>query len=356
MREAIHLAGRGEGRVHPNPLVGAVLVKNGRVISRGAHEIFGGPHAEVRALERFRKVPSGSTLYVTLEPCDHFGKTPPCTQFLLQKGVRRVVAAMKDPDPRVAGRGFARMKKAGVLVRTGVLEEEAKVLNRHYAHWVSTRRPYVTLKMGQSLDGKIATKTGRSRWITGEASRRRVQEIRRTADAILVGVNTLLADDPLLNVRLGETKVCPLKIVLDAELKTPPGARIFSAGSPGKVILFTSRRSAPGRRKILGKKAQIVVVPETRRGILDWKAVLGILGKKGVTHLLVEGGGDVAADAIFRRTVKEVYFFVAPIFVGGRNAVGSVGGDGISRLEQAVRVREWKVERLGDDFLFHGFL
>jgi diaminohydroxyphosphoribosylaminopyrimidine deaminase/5-amino-6-(5-phosphoribosylamino)uracil reductase len=356
MRHALALAGRGEGRVHPNPLVGAVLVKNGRILSVGAHEFFGGPHAEVRALERYKKVPSGSTLYVTLEPCDHFGKTPPCTDLLLQKGVRRVVAAMKDPDPRMAGRGLARLKKAGVSVRAGVLESDAKVLNRHYLHWISTQKPYVTLKIGQSLDGKIATKSGRSRWITGEASRRRAQEIRRTADAILVGVNTVLADDPLLSVRLGGPKVRPLKVVLDAELRTPPDAKIFSANSPGKTILFTSQRSSPGRRKILGKKAELIVVPESHRGALDWKPVLAVLGKKGVTHLLVEGGGEVAADAIFRGHVKEIYFFVAPLFVGGKHAVSSVGGDGISRLAEAVRVRDWNTERVGDDLLFHGFL
>ncbi len=356
MRRALALAGRGMGHVHPNPLVGAVLVKNGRILSQAAHETFGGPHAEVRALERYKEVPPGSTLYVTLEPCDHFGKTPPCTQLLLQKKVRRIVVAMKDPDPRVAGRGFSRMKKAGISVKTGVLEHEAKILNRHYLHWVSTHQPYVTLKMGQSLDGKIATRSGQSRWITGEASRRKVQEIRKTADAILVGVNTVLADDPLLSVRLQGVKAQPLKVVLDAELKTPSNARIFSKKSTGKVLIFVSRRASPSRKKILEKKAEIFVVSEVRRGRLDWKAVLNALGKKGVTHLLVEGGGEVAADAIFRRHVKEIYFFVAPLFVGGKQAISSVGGDGIARLHEAVRIRKWDARRLGDDLLFHGFL
>ena len=240
MHRALELARRGEGRVHPNPLVGAVFVRNGRVLSEGAHERFGGPHAEVHALKGLKKT-AGATLYVTLEPCDHFGKTPPCTRLLAGSGLRRVVVAMKDPDPRVAGRGIRRLKKSGLRVTLGVLEGEARRLNRHYIHWMKKKIPYVTAKTGQSLDGKIATRTGHSRWITGSAARRRVHELRASSDAILAGVNTVLRDDPLLTVRLSGSHAQPLKVILDTTLKTPASAAIFSKKSPAPVVLFVKK-------------------------------------------------------------------------------------------------------------------
>jgi len=356
MRRALEVARRGEGRVHPNPLVGAVLVKNGRIISEGAHERFGGAHAEVNALRKFKKVPPGSTLYVTLEPCDHFGKTPPCSEAIAQRGVRRVVIAMKDPNPIVAGRGLKKLKAHGIRLTLGVLEKEARTLNRHYAHWLKHKRPYVTVKAGQSLDGKLATHTGESKWITGEAARRRSHELRREADAVLVGVNTVLNDDPLLSVRLPGKNHQPLKVVLDASLQTPLDAALFSKASGGKTLLFTSKHAAATRGKRFSGKADIVEVDEKRPGRLHWDAVLRELGIRGVTHLLVEGGGEVIGSLFIEKRVQEVFFFTAPLVIGGRNAVGSVGGPGVANLKQAARFKHWETERLGDDLLFHGVL
>ena len=355
MRRALEVARRGEGRVHPNPLVGAVLVKNGRVLSEGAHERFGGPHAEVNAFRRIKKIPSGTTLYLTLEPCDHFGKTPPCTEAILKSGVHKVVVAMKDPDPRVAGRGYKKLKKYGVFVKMGVLEKEARFMNRHYSHWIKNGTPYVTVKVGQSLDGKIATRTGQSRWITGDAARRRAHELRRQSDAVLVGVNTVLKDNPLLTVRLPGRPFQPLKVVLDALLKTPPRANLLSKKSPGSTLIFTAARAA-SRAKRYGDRAKVVVVSETKTGRLDWRAILRELGRRGVTSLLVEGGGEVIGSLFSEGRVQEVYFFTAPRVIGGLGAVGSVGGQGVSDLRGAASFKHWEAERVGNDLLFHGIL
>ena len=356
MRRALALARQGEGHVHPNPMVGAVLAKGGRVLSEGAHERFGSAHAEVNALKKFKKVPVGSTLYVTLEPCAHFGKTPPCADFLLEKGLRRVVVAMKDPNSKVAGRGIQKLKKQGVSVRVGLLEKEARTMNRFYIHWIKTRRPYVTVKVGQSLDGKIATRTGRSKWITGEDSRRRAHVLRRSADAILVGVNTVFKDNPLLSVRLPGQCSQPLKVVLDATLKTKPSSAIFSSKSPGKVLIFTTRRAQALRGRALSGKAELFSVPEKKKGLLNWRAVLKELGRRGIVHLLVEGGGEILGSLFSENRVQEAYFFMAPRIVGGRGAVGSVGGEGVSEISHAARFKRWSSERVGEDLLFHGVL
>ncbi len=355
MRRALQLARRGEGRVHPNPLVGAVIVRSGRVLAEGAHERFGKDHAEICALKGLQNA-KDATLYVTLEPCDHFGKTPPCTRSLIASGLRRVVVAMKDPDPRVAGRGIRRLKKAGLRVTVGVLEKEARRLNRHYIHWMKKKVPYVTAKTGQSLDGKIATRTGQSRWITGPQARRQAHELRASSDAILVGVNTVLRDDPFLTVRLSGVHAQPLKVVLDATLKTRPNAALFSKRSPAPVFLFVSRRANAERVRRFQKKATVIVVPEKKPGLLRWRSILLELGRRGVTHLLIEGGGEVLGSAFEERVVNEAYFFTAPRVIGGREAVASVGGEGPARLTSSVRFKRWDVKKVGDDLLFHGEL
>lgn len=348
MRRALTLARRGEGRVHPNPLVGAVLADGRRVLAEGAHEFFGGPHAEVNVLKRFKSVPSDATLYLTLEPCCHQGKkTPPCTPLLLKKRVRRVVCAMKDPNPKVAGRSLNALRKAGVDVRADVLEKEAKYLNRDYSRWVRTHRPFVTLKLAQSLDGRIVAQARASKWISGPVSRRRVHQMRRSADAILVGVNTVLADDPRLSVRLpGYRGRQPLKVVLDASLRTPLRARLFSSASSGPVLIFTSRRTAPGA---FLRRAEVVAVPERRAGRLDWPAILRELGRRGIAHLLIEGGGEVASDALAHRIVDELHLFVAPRRIGP-----SVPQNGLDRSRVSRLFKKWRVEKSGRDLHYQG--
>ena len=266
MRLALRLAEKGRGRAHPNPLVGAVLAKGGKVLSQGAHEAFGGPHAEVNALRHMKNVPSGSTLYTTLEPCCHIGKTPPCVSLILKKKIGRVVAAMKDPNPRVAGKGLRALRRAGVKVVTGVLDKEAESLNRDFKKWIRTRTPYVTVKVAQTLDGNIETPAGRSCWISGTPSRKFAHRLRSQADAILIGVQTLLKDDPRLTVRLPRrmaepgAKTHPMKVILDATLRTPVLAKVFSRQSPAPTLIFTTSRAPKARIQALRRKAEIVIL------------------------------------------------------------------------------------------------
>ncbi|MBI4352734.1 MAG: bifunctional diaminohydroxyphosphoribosylaminopyrimidine deaminase/5-amino-6-(5-phosphoribosylamino)uracil reductase RibD [Candidatus Omnitrophica bacterium] len=357
MRRAIGLARRGVGRVHPNPLVGAVVVKGGRIIGEGAHEKFGGPHAEVCAIGSAKANPAGSTLYVTLEPCDHFGKTPPCTDFILQKGVRKVVVAAKDPNPLVSGKGLRRLRKKGVRVVTGVLEKEALELNKDFRHWIRKRMPYVTVKVAQSLDGKIATRTGLSRWITGREARLWGHQLRAFSDAVLVGVNTLLKDDPRLDVRLPKGREgrqsAPARVVLDSSLRTPPQARLFSKGTRGPVILAVTKKAAKKRIGLFKGKAEILWVKE-KGGRVDLRSLFEMLGKRGIVRVLIEGGGETIASAFAERLVQEAYFLIAPKILGGRKAAPSVGGKGAGTLKEALSLDKVEARFLGKDLLVHG--
>jgi diaminohydroxyphosphoribosylaminopyrimidine deaminase/5-amino-6-(5-phosphoribosylamino)uracil reductase len=343
MRRALQLAQKGRGRVHPNPLVGAVVTCGKKILSEGAHERYGGAHAEVNALRLLRRIPTTTTLYTTLEPCTHWGKTPPCVDFILHKKIRRVVIGMKDPNPLISGGGIRRLQKCGVQVITGVLEKEAEVLNRDFRQWILKKIPYVTVKIAQTLDGKIATQTGESRWITGEKARRFSHELRAGADAILVGVRTVLADDPRLNARLGSKVRHPVKVVLDCALRTPVTAKIFSPASPSPVLIFTTLRGSAKKRKALSKKAEIIVVKEKAKGYVDWRQTLLILGKRGIVNLLVEGGAQVFASAFQAGIVNEAYFFVAPRVIGDKRRLANAW---------SFREKEWK--KVGEDFLFHG--
>jgi diaminohydroxyphosphoribosylaminopyrimidine deaminase/5-amino-6-(5-phosphoribosylamino)uracil reductase len=352
MKRALVLAARGQGRVHPNPLVGAVVVKNNRVVGEGAHLNFGGPHAEVHAVQVAGAKARGGVLYVTLEPCAHHGKTPPCADFLARQGIQRVVAAAKDPNPLVAGKGFQILRKAGIQVKVGVMEKEALELNKDFNYWVIKKMPYVIVKVAQSLDGKIATRTGESRWITDQEARAFSHGLRAQADAILVGVGTVLADDPLLNVRAPSSKASPIKVVVDSHLRTPPRAKIFSEG---RVILAVTQKAPAHHRRLLEKKAEVLVVKE-KRGRVDLGALLKILAARGICRVLVEGGGEVIASLFKERLVQEVYFFIAPKIIGGRDSVHSVSGEGIASLKDAVSLKRWRIKPVGKDLLVHGSL
>ncbi len=354
MRQALKCAEKGRGAVHPNPMVGAVLVKEGRVIAEGFHEKFGDPHAEVNAIKNSKVDPRGATLYVTLEPCSHQGKTPPCAEFVIKSGIKKVVIARQDSNPLVSGRGIAALKKAGVEVVLGVLEKESSRLNQDFDFWIRTKIPYVVVKAAQSVDGKIATSSGDSQWITGVEARKLSHQLRLEADAVLVGVNTVLKDDPKLSVRAVRTKHQPVKIILDSFLKTPPNAKIFSKESPGKVILAVTSKVSRRKIKSFEKKAQVLVVPE-KAGRVDFESLLRTLGKDGIVKILVEGGGETIASALESKRVQEAYFFVAPTIIGGRSAVGSVAGNGVGRLSQALHFREWSAKPVGKDLLIHGY-
>lgn len=353
MKRALRLAERGRGRVHPNPLVGAVLVKGGRVIGEGYHRRFGGPHAEVNAIRSAGGRAPNATLYVTLEPCAHFGKTPPCADFILSHGIRKMVIGARDPNPRVAGRGVRLLRKAGVKVVLGVLGNEALELNKDYNHWVATGRPYVVAKAGQSLDGKIATRGGQSRWITGPEARAYAHGLRASSDAVLVGVNTIIKDNPLLNVRYGPKGIAPVKIILDSRLRTPANARIFSKASSGAVWLAATARTRRGSRKRLERKAEILQIRD-KRGKVDLRSLLDTLGKRGIVRLLVEGGGEVLGSAFSERVVNEAHFMIAPMIIGGADAVNAVEGRGAHFLKDCARLRNVEVKRLGADLIVRG--
>ena len=356
MERAIQIAKRGIGKVSPNPIVGAVLVKSHKIIGEGAHLRFGGPHAEVNAILNAKKKDlAGATLYVSLEPCAHQGKTPPCADLILKKNIRRVVIGARDPNPAVSGRGVRILKQRGVKVLTGVLEREASELNKGYNRWIRTKRPYVIVKAAQSLDGKIATRTGQSRWISGEAARQLGHELRAASGAILVGVNTVLRDNPRLDVRHAANAAQPVKVVLDSALRIRPASRLFSSRVKTPVILAVTKKAPKSKFKRFRGKAEIWVMRE-KNGRVDLKQVLERLGRRGICQVLIEGGGEVIGDAFLRRIVNEVYFLIAPLVIGGRQAVGSVGGSGIRKLSDAYRFKKIEVQKIGEDVLIHGEL
>lgn len=353
MRRALDLARGAAHRVHPNPYVGAVVVKDGRVVGEGRHEKYGDAHAEAVALRAAGSAARGATLYVTLEPCPHFGKTPPCADLAVSCGVSRVVVAASDPNRLVAGKGLRRLRAAGVRVEEGVLAEEAADLNRDFNHWIVRKTPYAALKTAQSLDGRIATRTGDSKWITGKEARHFGHSLRASADAVLVGVTTVLADDPRLDARLSGNRRQPIKVVVDSSLRTPPGARLFRGDAP--VILAVTRK-APAARVARFKGRAAVLVVKDRGGRVDLDALFRELGARGVVRLLIEGGGEVAAEALERGLVRETYTFIAPKIIGGRDAVPAVGGTGARKVRNARAVKDLEIVRLGDDVLLWGRL
>jgi diaminohydroxyphosphoribosylaminopyrimidine deaminase / 5-amino-6-(5-phosphoribosylamino)uracil reductase len=354
MRVCLAAARRGRGRVSPNPLVGAAVVRHGRLIAVGYHARFGGEHAETAAIRKAGRRARGSTLYVTLEPCAHHGKTPPCARAIAAAGVAVVVAAMRDPHPLVNGRGFRTLRRAGVALRIGSLTAEARLLNEAYLTALATGRPLVTLKAGMTLDGKIATVSRESRWITSPASRREAHRLRSRHDAILVGSGTALRDAPRLTARTPTaSRRCPMRIVLDSTLRLDPRAPMLSAARGGPVIVYAARDSRP-RRLRLERAGATVVIAGRGRGGVHLGRVLEDLVRRGVQSLLVEGGSEVAWSFLASGAVDRVAFFVAPRIIGGTRSVSVVGGAGVARLDRAFAVRDLAVRRVGPDLLLTG--
>ncbi len=351
MRRALELAARAEGLTSPNPVVGAVVVKDGSVIGEGYHRAAGSLHAEVEALRAAGARARDATLYVTLEPCTHQGRTGPCVPVLLASGIGRVVIATADPNPTVNGRGIAALTEAGVEVGVGILEAEARQLNRAFFTYMNARRPFVTLKAGLSLDGKIAAWDRTSRWITGDPARQEAHRLRSRADAIAVGIGTVLADDPLLTVRLPETWPRePLRIVVDSRARTPLTARMLTAGRPERTLIAVTRLAPPDRIQMLQARGATVLVLPARDGRVDLPALLKVLAEREVTSLLLEGGGELNAGFLEAGLVDRVALFVAPLLVGGTRAPSLVGGAGRS-LKEAFCLSGVSVRRVGDDLL-----
>lgn len=349
MERALQLAAQGRGRTSPNPMVGCVVVRSGHVLGEGYHEQVGKPHAEVNAVRDAGNV-SGATVYVTLEPCAHYGRTPPCADFLIERNPARVVIAMCDPDPRVSGEGIARLRSAGVKVDVGILEDEARRLNEAFVKYATTSTPFVIAKCGMTLDGKIATRTGDSRWVTCEESRRMVHELRNEVDAILVGSRTVMLDDPSLTTRLEHGKVKdPIRVILDAGDYLDKDRRVFhsDSGAPTWVAV-------PDDRHFDGAD-EIIRVPGGAGG-LDIKLLMRELAAREVTSVLIEGGGTTHASAFEAGIVDKVMFFIAPKIVGGRDAITAVEGDGIARMNDAVKLERMTVHSVGQDLLVEAYV
>lgn len=358
MRRALRLAARAYGDTSPNPLVGALLVKRGKIIGQGWHHGAGQPHAEIEALHDAIKhghLVRRTTLYVTLEPCCTHGRTPPCTEAIIAAGIKRVVVAATDSNPQHAGLGFKLLRDAGVEVITGVRADEATRLNESFNHWIVHRTPFVIVKAAMTLDGKIATRTGASKWITGEAARACAMKLRRGVDAILVGVNTVLADDPSLSVRKVpgfKFRVSgarpPLRIVLDSRARTPLTAQLVTDALAARTVIVVAQ-TAPARRvAALRRKVRVEVAP-VRDGGVDLRWLLKKLGAENVTSLLVEGGGEVNASFLLSRLTQRVTFFYAPKIIGGREARKGVAGAGISDLQDALQLSDVEYRYLGPD-------
>jgi diaminohydroxyphosphoribosylaminopyrimidine deaminase/5-amino-6-(5-phosphoribosylamino)uracil reductase len=352
MALALAEARKGLGHTSPNPAVGCVIVRGDRVLAVGHHARAGGPHAEIVALNSVRASEAhGSTVYVTLEPCCHRGKTPPCTDAVIAARPARVVIGTRDPNPRVAGRGIRALRDAGIEVHLGVSERECREVVRGFMKWVRTGRPWVQLKLAASLDGRIATRTGASKWISSQASRRLVQQMRRRADAVLVGVGTVLADDPRMSCRIAGARQ-PLRVVLDRRLRTPADARVVRG--PGACLVVCGRNaSARKRRALEAAGAQVLESPASEQA--GWRALLAELGRRGVHELLVEGGGAVAASALRARVVNGLTFFYNPRLIGG-DGIAMVGPLGVVDPKRALRVITESWGTSGPDLVWNGVI
>ena len=349
MARALELAARGRGAVEPNPLVGAVVVRDGEIVGEGWHERFGQAHAEVNALKQAGDRARGADVYVTLEPCSHFGKTPPCTEAVIGAGIRRVVSAMLDPFPQVAGQGASRLREAGIGVEVGVGEAGARRLNAPYLKRLRTGRPWVHGKWAMTLDGKIATRTGESKWITGEAARTRVHELRGRMDAILVGKGTLFADDPLLTARPPGPRTATRVVLTATGDGLPSSCRLLETLQAAPVVVFTRESAANQLSTWRDRGAEIVGLAD-----IGVKSVLTELGRRGMTNVLVEGGAETLGRFRDAGELDEIHAFVAPKLFGGTHALTPMGGLGVARLNEAWSLAEWDVERIGDDLLVHG--
>jgi diaminohydroxyphosphoribosylaminopyrimidine deaminase/5-amino-6-(5-phosphoribosylamino)uracil reductase len=357
MKLALRLAARGAGWVSPNPMVGAVLVKDGQVVGKGYHRQAGWPHAEIEALRDAGDAARGADLYVTLEPCNHQGRTPPCTQAIVAAGVRRVIIATSDPNPQVTGGGAEFLSAQGVEVTVGVLETAARQLNAAWFHWVETAQPWVIAKAACSLDGRIATTTGESQWLTGEAARAYGHSLRHRCDAIVVGIGTVLADNPQLTARLlrGRSRD-PIRVILDSRLRLPLDSRLATLNSPAPTwVATTGQAPQEAIQALQGRGVQVMVLP-VEDDKVSLPALLKCLGARQVQSLLVEGGAETLGAFFDQRLVQQFYFFYAPKILGGVKAPGAVGGQGVTHLGEAHIARNLTIRRLGVDLLVSGYL
>jgi diaminohydroxyphosphoribosylaminopyrimidine deaminase/5-amino-6-(5-phosphoribosylamino)uracil reductase len=359
IRHALKLAAKAQGMTSPNPMVGAVIVKNGKLISEDFHRKAGDPHAEVLAIQKAGEKAMGSTLYVNLEPCCHTEKrTPPCTKAILDAGIKKIIIGMRDPNPKVSGRGITELQNAGIIVKSGILEDEAERLNEFYIKYITTEKPFVILKIAMTLDGKIATPEGQSKWITGEKARSIVHRLRSRVDAIITAIGTIKADDPRLTVRIKGGKN-PQRIIIDPDLEIPLNARILEIPPRTTIVVrksaFSIQHSAVNKkREILLDRGVRIITYGGEKLNLDW--LMKRLGEMKITSVLIEGGSSLNAHALEDGIVDKVMLFIAPMIIGGRDSFPAVGGKTYKKLEDAYRMRDLKIRRIGADFLIEGYL
>lgn len=353
MSRAIELAKQGIGWTNPNPMVGAVIVKDGRIIGEGYHRRCGELHAERNAIASLKESAVGAALYVTLEPCCHYGRTPPCTEAILEQGIARVVIGSRDPNPKVAGKGAAILRKAGIRVEEDFMREECDRLNSIFFHYITNKTPYVVMKYAMTADGKIATRTGASKWITGEAARAKVQKLRHRCMGIMAGIGTVLADDPMLNVRI-EGGRSPIRIICDSGLRIPPDSQICRTAKEFPTIVACAAARLKGREEeILRLERLGIQVVQTfgGKGVVDLKELMGILGSQGIDSILLEGGGTLNDSALQAGIVSEIQAFVAPKIFGGNEAKTPVAGRGVNLPDEAVPLTLEKISQVGEDLL-----
>lgn len=353
MRLAMQLAGNAIGRTSPNPLVGAVIVKDNRVVGCGWHRKAGTPHAEVHALNQAGELAQGADVYVTLEPCAHYGKTPPCAKALVEAKVKNVYGGLLDVNPKVAGKGFKILEDAGIHVEYGFLQDELRKQNEVFFKWIEHKKPFIVLKAAMTLDGKIATATGQSKWITNETSRAYGYKLRDIYDGIMVGINTVIEDNPMLTARVDGGKN-PIRIVVDSSLRIDINANVVQDKSAKTIIATTDKADKDKILKLQAQDVDVIVVDKDKNDKVDIEKLLDILGQQNICSILVEGGATLSGSFVAKKLVDKVYFFIAPKIVGGKEAKTPVAGTGILNLQEALALKDIQIEKLEEDILIIG--
>lgn len=353
MRLAMQLAGNAIGRTSPNPLVGAVIVKDNRVVGCGWHRKAGTPHAEVHALNQAGELAQGADVYVTLEPCAHYGKTPPCAKALVEAKVKNVYGGLLDVNPKVAGKGFKILEDAGIHVEYGFLQDELRKQNEVFFKWIEHKKPFIVLKAAMTLDGKIATATGQSKWITNETSRVYGYKLRDIYDGIMVGINTVIEDNPMLTARVDGGKN-PIRIVVDSSLKIDINANVVQDKSAKTIVATTDKADKDKILKLQAQDVDVIVVDKDENDKVDIEKLLDILGQQNICSILVEGGATLSGSFVAKKLVDKVYFFIAPKIVGGKEAKTPVAGTGILNLQEALALKDIQIEKLEEDILIIG--
>lgn len=357
MQRAIELARKGTGYTNPNPLVGAIIVKDDKVIGEGYHEFYGGPHAEVNALKNSTEDVKGATMYVTLEPCSHYGKTPPCTKAIIERRISKVIIGMKDPNPIISGDGIKRLRENGIEVISGIMEEEVKKLNEFFIKYITSKLPFCILKTAMTLDGKIATSAGDSKWITNEESRYYVHELRHKVSAIMVGIGTVLRDNPYLTTRLKNIEgKDPIRVIVDSNGRIPLDLNVLNIKSKSKTIIATTENIDEYKKNLIKQKGADIIITPTKNNRVDLVYLMEKLGELGIDSVLLEGGSTLNYSALVEGIVDKVITFIAPKIIGGESAKTPVGGLGVEKIKDALLLQKTDIIRFGNDLCIEAYL